>query len=325
MRLFYDLRIRQSPMRHRPAILVMFLAVAAATAAAAALGTNTRSAIPAEVQQIIVVDYRALNDSPSGQALKARLTSPRLRQFETALLKAGIVPEKEVEQLAFASFRSKQQGLQMVGVAQGSFTRAALVPRLRKKGIRPQKDRLALLYPMQGGMVMTFLDDSSLLFGEPAAVRLALEARQGEIESLNSNAQVSDLMSGVEEGAIWSVLDGDGTRNMVRSALGESSQLTNAETLMKRLVGSRYTVDLSRGCDFKLDVVTSDRFTAATLSSLFQAGMMVKKVNATGAEKMALEDLTVEADGDQLKLHFQTDEKRFQALLQSPLFAAVSK
>ena len=40
---------------------------------------------------------------------------------------------------------------------------------------------------------------------------------------------------------------------------------------------------------------------------------------------MALEDLTVDSDGDKLKLHFQTDEKRFQALLQSPLFSAVSK
>jgi hypothetical protein len=305
-------------------LLVLFLC-ATLPALAAALGTSTRSAIPAEVQQIIVVDYRAFNDSPSAQALKERLISPRLRQFESALRRAGIVPEKEVEQLTFASFRSKQQGLQMIGVAQGSFTRAALVSRLRRKGIRPQKDRLALLYPMQGGMVMTFLDDSSLLFGEPGAVRLALEARQGESESLNSNAQVSDLMSGVEDGAIWSVLDGNGTRNMVRSALGESSQLTNAEVLMKRLVGSRYTADLSRGCDFKLDVLTSDSFTAATLSSLFQAGVMVKKINATGAEKMALEDLTVDSEGDQLKLHFQTDEKRFQALLQSPLFSAVSK
>ena len=311
--------------RSRHLTLLVLLLCASLPAAAAALGTSTRSAIPADVQQIIVVDYRAFNDSPSARALKERLISPRLRQFESALRRTGIVPEKEVEQLTFASFRNKQQGLQMIGVAQGSFTRATLVPRLRRRGIRPQKDRLALLYPMEGGMVMTFLDDSSLLFGEPGAVRLALEARQGEIESLNSNAEVSELMSGVEEGAIWSVLDGDGTRNMVRSALGESSQLTNAETLMKRLVGSRYTADLSRGCDFKLDVVTSDRFTAATLSSLFQAGMMMKKMNATGAEKMALEDLTVESDGDQLKLHFQTDEKRFQALLQSPLFSAVSK
>lgn len=305
--------------------LLMFLLSAATAASAAALGTSARSAIPADVQQIIVVDYRAFADSASGQALKTRLTSPRLRQFEAALRRADIAPEREVEQLTFASFRSPQQGLQTVGIAQGSFTRQALVPRLRKKGIRPQRDRLAMLYPMEGGMTMTFLDDSSLLFGEPGAVRLALQARQGEIPSVNSNAQISDLMSGMEEGAIWSVLDGDGTRNMVRSALGQSTQLTDSASLMKRLRGSRYTVDLSRGCDFNLDVQTSDSFTAATLSGLMQAGMLLRQMNATEAEKMVLDDLKVEAESDQLKVHFKSDEQRFQALLKSDLFAAVSK
>jgi hypothetical protein len=294
-------------------------------AAAAALGTSARSAIPSEVQQIIVVDYRAINDSSAARSLKQRMMSPRLRQFEAALRQAGIVPEREVEQLTFASFRSKEQGLQMVGIAEGSFARDAVVRRLRLKGVRPQKYRLAPLYSMDGGMTMTFLDDSSLLFGEAAAVKLALQARQGEIESVNANPQISDLMPGVEEGAIWSVLDAEGTRNMVRSALGDSSQYADYETLKKRLRGSRYTVDLSRGCDFNLDVITSDSFTAATLSSLFQAGMMVRKMNSSAAEKMALEDLTVESDSDKLRLHFKSDEKQFQSLLKSDLFTAVSR
>lgn len=311
--------------RYRILSLAFLLLCGSLSAAAAALGTSTRSAIPSEVQQIIVVDYRAFNDSASARALKERMTTPRLRQFEAALRKAGIVPEKEVEQLTFASFRHKGQGLQMVGIAEGSFTREAVVHRLRMKGIRPQKDRLATLYPLEGGMVMTFLDDSSLLFGEPGAVRLALGARQGEIQSVNSNAQISELMNGMEEGAVWSVLDGDGTRNMVRSALGQSSQLADSETLMKRLRGSRYTADFSRGCEFNLDVLTSDSFTAATLSSLFQAAMVVRKLSAKGGEKIALESLAVKSEGDKLKAHFQSDEERFQALLKSDLFAAVSK
>ena len=311
----------------KPRILsiALFLVCGCLPAAAAALGTSARSAIPAEAQQIIVVDYRAFNDSATARSLKERMTSPRLRQFEAALRQTGIVPEKEVEQLTFASFRSQEQGLQLVGIAEGSFARETVVRNLRMKGIRPQRYRRAALYPMEGGMTMTFLDDSSLLFGEPAAVKLALAAHQGEIQSLNANAQISDLMSGMEAGAIWSVLDAEGTGNMLRSALGQSSQLADYEGLRKRLRGSRYSVDLSRGLDFNLDVLTADSFTAATLSSLFQAGVMLRKLKATSAEKMALEDLSVESDGDQLKLHFKSDEKRFQTLLKSDLFAAVSK
>ncbi|MGH9492595.1 MAG: hypothetical protein ACRD2K_03760 [Terriglobales bacterium] len=312
-------------MKPRILSLLFLLLCGCIPAFAAALGTSTRSAIPAEVQQIIVVDYRVMNDSPTARSLKQRMVSPRLRQFEAALRQAGIVAEKEVEQLTFASFRSQGQGLQLVGIAEGSFARETVVRNLRMKGIRPQRYRRAALYPVGGGMTMTFLDDSTLLFGEPGAVKLALAAYQGEIQSLNANTQISELMSGVEAGAIWSVLDAEGTRNMVRSALGESSQLADYESLRKRLRGSRYTVDLSRGCDFNLDVLTSDSFTAATLSSLFQAGVMLRKLNATGAEKMALEELSVESDSDKLKLHFKSDEKRFQALLKSELFAAVSK
>jgi hypothetical protein len=292
---------------------------------AAGLGTGARSAIPAEVQQIIVVDYRALNDSPTARSLKERMISPRLRQFEAALRQAGIVPEKEVEQLTFASFRSKEQGLQVVGIAEGTFARDAVTRRLRMRGVRPQRYRQTPLYPMEGGMNLAFLDDSTLLFGEPGAVKLALQARQGEIPSLSANSRVSDLMAGAEDGAIWSVLDANGTRNMMTSALGQSSQYADFDTVKKRLLGSRYTVDFSRGCDFRLDVLTTDSFTASTLSGLFQAGMMVKKMNATAAEKMAMEDLTVGSDGDKVKVHFQSDEKRFQALLKSELFAAVSK
>lgn len=314
-----------SLVRPRILSLLCFFLCGSLPAAAAALGTSTRSAIPSDVQQLIVVDYRAMNDSPTARSLKERMISPRLRQFETALRQAGIVPEKEVEQLAFASFRVKGQGLQMVGLADGTFVREAVTRRLKLKGVRPQKYRLAPLYSMEGGMTMTFLDDSTLLFGEAAAVKLALQAHQGEIESLNANPEVSELMPGVEEGAVWSVLDAEGTRNMLRSALGQGAQYADYESLKKRLRGSRYVVDLSRGCDFNLDVLTSDSFTASTLSGLIQAGMMLRKMSASGAEKMALEGMTVESDSGKLKVHFKSDEKDFQSLLKSDLFAAVSK
>ena len=48
-------------------------------------------------------------------------------------------------------------------------------------------------------------------------------------------------------------------------------------------------------------------------------------MNATPAEKMALEDTTVDNSQDMLQMHFKSDDQRFQALLKSELFAAVSK
>jgi len=53
--------------------------------------------------------------------------------------------------------------------------------------------------------------------------------------------------------------------------------------------------------------------------------MMVRKMNATGTEKMALESTTVDSDSGILKLRFKTDDSKFQSLLKSDLFTAVSR
>jgi hypothetical protein len=65
--------------------------------------------------------------------------------------------------------------------------------------------------------------------------------------------------------------------------------------------------------------------TAATLSSLLKAGVMYKKMNATPIEKLAMDSLTVNSDSSNLQLHFKTDDKKFQSLMHSELFAAVSR
>lgn len=112
---------------------------------------------------------------------------------------------------------------------------------------------------------------------------------------------------------------------MMRSALGDAAKLADYETVKKRILGSRYTMNFSNGVNFDLDVLTSDSVTAATLSSLVKAGVLFKKMSASPTEKMALESVTVDSDSSNLQLHFKTDDKKFQALLHSDLFAAVSR
>ena len=66
----------------------------AASAAAMPIATSARSMVPAEVQQIISVDYRALKDSPTAQALKQQVLPENLKQFEEALKGMGIEEER---------------------------------------------------------------------------------------------------------------------------------------------------------------------------------------------------------------------------------------
>src|SRR5262249_5871894 len=135
----------------------------------------------------------------------------------------------------------------------------------------------------------------------------------------------ADMIASVEQGTVWSVLDATGTQAMLKSALGTASDLAEFDAVKKRVLGSRYTVDFDHGVDFNLNVVTSDNMTAATLSSVLKAGMMFKKMNATDIEKTAIADTTVDSDAGKLVVHFKSDDKSFQTLLDAPMFAAVTR
>ena len=65
------------------------------------IGTSAREVIPDSVQQIISVDYRALRDSPTAQALKDQVLPENLKQFEGALKGIGINSDRDLDQLTF--------------------------------------------------------------------------------------------------------------------------------------------------------------------------------------------------------------------------------
>ena len=305
----------------RKVLPLLLAGIVSLPAFAAPLGTSARAVVPNAVQQIISVDYRAMRNSETAMALKARVLPENLKRFEEAIKGMGIA-ENDVDQLTFASFRVKQ-GIHAVGIAQGNFPMKKFVLKMKQKKIKAEKYRLADLWPTGTGMVMSFLDENTMLFGETGPVKEALDARDGEAEGLNANSQITDMISAVETGPVWSVLDQLGTQNMMRSALGEAAQLGDYEVVKKRLLGSRYTVDFARGVTFDLNVLTTDTMTAATLSSLIKAGMLYKKMSATPAEKAALEGMTVDSDSGKLQIHFRADDNKFQSLLKSEMFTAV--
>jgi hypothetical protein len=247
-----------------------------------------------------------------------------MKQFEDALKGIGVDPDRDLDQITLASFRSKERGLQIIGIAQGQFPRKKLTLSLTKKKIKPKKLNDSTVYPMSGGMTMVFLDDWTMLFGDEAAVQAALDARDGNRRSLNANGNISEMIGSVDQGTVWSVLDAEGTQNMLKSALGGATDLAEYDTVQKRLTGSHYTVNFDHGVEFNLSVVTSDTVTAATLASVLNAGMLFKKVSASPIEKSAIEGTSVDSDAGKLMVHFKSDDKNFQSLLDAPMFSAVT-
>ncbi len=119
-----------------PALLV----ATAITAPAAQLSGDARAAIPHEVQQLVVIDYKAMQNSSTAMELRDRVMPPDLKQFDEAIRKSGLNDNHDVDQLAFALFRTgtSSDSLETVGIAQGQFDVQDIMANFRKQKIAAQ-------------------------------------------------------------------------------------------------------------------------------------------------------------------------------------------
>jgi hypothetical protein len=295
-------------------------------AQAAQLSTEARTAIPHEVQQLVVIDYRAMQNSAAAMDLRERVMPPELKQFDDALRKSGLNDNHDVDELAFALFRpgASSDALVTVGIAQGQFSTQDILANFRKQKVLPTRLRTNRIYPLaKTGMVLCFVDPSTMVFGGKDAVEKALDARDGISPSLLTNGTMMDAMKTVDSDPLWSILDEKGTQTMMRQVLGEAGSVTDFETVRKRLQASWYGMDFQHGVKFDLTISTGDSFAAATISSLLTAAVMIRKMSGSDAEKQALADTAIASDSGRMSIHFAASDGDFSSLLHSPLFQSM--
>jgi len=238
---------------------------------------------------------------------------PELKQFDEALAKSGLNDNHDVEQLAFALFRPTEgsDALVTVGVAQGQFPVQDIVANFKKNKVKPTTVRTNQIYPLaKTGMVLCFVDASTMVFGARDAVVKALDARDGVEPNMLTNSTMMDAMKTVDTAPLWSILDEKGTQTMMKQVLGEAGagSVTDFDTVRKRLQTSWYGMD---------------SFAAATISSLLTAAVMVRKLSGSDAEKQALADTNIASDAGRMSIHFAASESDFDSLLHSPLFQSM--
>ena len=307
-----------------PAVLLS----ASVLASASQLSTDARTAVPHEVQQLVVIDYRAMQNSTAAMDLRERVMPPDLKQFDEALRKSGLNDNHDVDQLAFALFRpsATSEGLVTVGIAQGQFSMQDILANFKKNKVKPTILRTNKIYPLaKTGMVVCFVDASTMVFGSTDAVTKALDARDGNSPSLLTNPSMMEAMKTVDSDDLWSILDEKGTQTMMRQVLGEAGSVTDFETVRKRLQASWYGMDFQHGVKFNLTISTGDTFAAATISSLLTAAVALRKVSGSDAEKQALTDTTVASDAGNMSIRFAASDSEFNSLLHSPLFQTMVK
>ena len=294
---------------------------------AAQLSGDAKASIPRDVQQIIVVDYKAMQNSPAAMQLKDRIMPPELKRLETVLKTSGLKVDQDVDILAFTSFRALGSDTsRILGVAQGQFRSAAILAFFAKQKTKPVLIRNTAVYPMgTAGMSVAFLNQTTMVFGDREAVRSAIDSRDGMVPSFLSNSEMMNEMAVVDQRHVWSLLDQKGTQTMMRSVLGDAAQLADYDTVKARMKSARYTMDFTNGVRFDMAVVMSDTMTAATAATLMKGVMMMKKTSGSPLEKSALEETSIESSSGTLTIAYSSSDSQFANLLTSPLFQSVVK
>jgi hypothetical protein len=301
--------------------------MAPAFASAAQLSSDAKSAIPKDLQQLIVVDYHAMQNSPAAMDLKDRVLPPELKRLETALKSSGLKVDQDADVLAFAAFTEQGgQGTRIVGIAQGQFHTREILANFTKNKIKPVTLRNNSIYPMgSAGMSVVFLNQTTMVFGDKDAVKESMDARDGIITDFLSNSDMVNEMGVVDSKAVWSLLDAKGTQNMMKGVLGDAAQLADYDTVKNRMKSSRYTMDFQNGVKFDMAVVMSDTITAATAATLMKGVSIMRKTSGSPLEKSALDETTIDSNAGTLTVSYSSSDSQFASLLTSPLFQSVVK
>lgn len=299
--------------------------VSASLAQAAQLSSDAKASIPRDIQQIIVVDYRAMQNSTAAMELKDRVLPPELKRLETALKSSGLKVDQDTDALAFASFREAGgQGTRIVGIAQGQFHTREIMANFTKNKTKPLQIRNNSVYPMgSNGMSVVFLNQTTMVFGDREAVKAAMDARDGLAQNFLTNGDMVNEMITVDQKAVWSLLDQKGTQTMMRGVLGDAAQLADYDTVRNRMKSSRYTMDFQNGVKFDMAVVMSDTITAATAATLLKGVSLMRKSQGSPLEKTALDMTTIDSNSGTLTVSYSSSDSEFASLLTSPLFQSV--
>jgi hypothetical protein len=297
-------------------------------ASAAQLSSDAKSSIPKDIQQLIVVDYHAMQNSPAAMELKDRVLPPELKRLETALKSSGLKVDQDADVLAFAAFRdsASSQGTRIVGIAQGQFHTREIMANFTKNKTKPFVLRNNSIYPMgSNGMSVVFLNQTTMVFGDKDSVKEAMDARDGIIPDFLSNGDMVNEMGVVDSKAVWSLLDAKGTQTMMKGVLGDAAQLADYDTVKNTMKSSRYTMDFQNGVKFDMAVVMSDTMTAATAATLLKGVTIMRKTSGSPLEKSALEQTTIDSNSGTLTVAYSSSDSQFASLLTSPLFQSVVK
>ena len=321
--------------------LVAILCAVPRTSRAGALGSDILSMFPKDSGELAPRCRKHVNFPGSQLQSKARCCPAKFREFETFLSAAGVDPNTQVTELAWALVPGKAttdtgggpvpNTEQIVGIALGQFQPSSAEAYFTSKKLPVVKVRTFSLFAFGGGsgpndLFFFFIDSNTAAFGQRQQLEQLIAVRYGEIQGLYANSDFSSLVDQANGGGtVWMVLNPAYTRLAMQQLVPETAQFPAAAQLTSKLKAMTISVKGGSGVDAKFEAVCGSTEDANTFAALLQAGLMYRKyqVGSTNPDPKTqlLDSAQITPSGDRLDLRLSLTNDQILSLIRRNTFA----
>jgi hypothetical protein len=295
------------------------------------LSTAIIALFPKDAGEFAYADLKSARKFPWFAQLRDQVLPERFRQFEKFLATAGVDPNSQVEELAWAFIPGTDKtSEQMVGVALGTFNPSATEQAFKQRKLPVIDERGFHLYASSGAdagdIMFMFIDANTAAFGQRTALEHLLDVRAGLAENVTHNETLGPLITEANgSGLFWAAMNRAYTQLTLKQLLPqEASQFPQAAKIVDRIQSMFLDIHADSGIDTHFHAVCASPDDANVLAAALQAGVLYRKYQATQTNPdlaNALDSVKITASGDRLTIEAPVSEDQITALLRKGTFA----
>jgi hypothetical protein len=341
-------------MNRRKIVATLFftlvLACTAATRAhAGTLGTDVIGMFPQNIGEFAYANLKEARSLSWFPQLKQQMLPARFKQFEQFLSAAGIDPNSQVEEVAWATVgpapsASAPNGQanaaapqtpgpgseQVLGVALGSFRPETAETYFKAQKLPVVKVRNFSLYAFGGGsgpadLFFFFLDSNTAAFGQRQQLERLIGIRAGEEQGLMTDSKMLPLINEANgSGVVWAVMNSAYAQLAMQQLAPEAAQFPQAQQLVSRLRALSLQIVAGSGVQARFQSVCATPDDANTFAALLQAGLLYKRyqLGTSNPDLAALLDSTrIAPAGDRLNVSLSLTDDQMLSLIRRNTFA----
>jgi hypothetical protein len=344
-------------MSYKKILTMLFFALAlvssgAMRAHASTLSTDVIGMFPQNIGEFAYADLKQARSLSWFPQLKQQMLPARFKQFEQFLTAAGIDPNSQVEEVAWATVGAApappaqnapangaaQQNAsapgpgseQILGVALGSFRPETAETYFKAQKLPAVKVRNFSLYAFGGGsgpadLFFFFIDSNTAAFGQRQQLERLIGIRAGEEQGLLSDSKMLPLINEANgSGVVWAVMNSTYAQLAIQQLAPEAGQFPQAQQLASRLRALSLQIIAGSGVQARFQSVCATPDDANTFAALLQAGLLYKRyqLGSSNPELAALLDSTrITPSGDRLNVQLTLTDDQMLSLIRHNTFA----